>query len=327
MQLRKLFYLLLILPILFLNVACSDDDNGTDPVPSINESEVAAKHIEDNITYKSMITSTDLNNYVLTKPNDVYIMDIRSAADFANGHIRGAVNVPLADIVTHYRNNNLESKEKVAMVCYSGQTAAFATAMLRLLGYSNVSDLLFGMCSWNAATSGSWNNNIGNAYASQFTTTPATKNAAGDLPELNTGKETGIDIIEARVLEILASADPFGAAKVSNATVFGSLDSYYIVNYWPADRYAWGHIPGAVNYTTDPSELNLSTSLNTLPTDKPVVVYCYTGQTSAHVAAYLRVLGYDGRTLLFGVNGMSYDTMPGTKFDAATHVKDFELVQ
>lgn len=39
-ELRKLFYLLLIIPIMFVNTGCSDDDDGgTDPAV-INEAEV-----------------------------------------------------------------------------------------------------------------------------------------------------------------------------------------------------------------------------------------------------------------------------------------------
>lgn len=41
--------------------------------------------------------------------------------------------------------------------------------------------------------------------------------------------------------------------------------------------------------------------------DKSVVIYCYTGQTSAFTTAYLRILGYDAKSLLFGTNGMFYD--------------------
>ena len=44
-------------------------------------------------------------------------------------------------------------------------------------------------------------------------------------------------------------------------------------------------------------------------TDKPIVVYCYTGQTSGFVTAYLNVLGYDVKSLLFGTNGMIYNSM------------------
>jgi hypothetical protein len=39
------------------------------------------------------------------------------------------------------------------------------------------------------------------------------------------------------------------------------------------------------------------------------VVYCYTGQTSAFTAAYLRILGYNAKSLLFGTNGMIYNEM------------------
>ncbi len=73
--------------------------------------------------------------------------------------------------------------------------------------------------------------------------------------------------------------------------------------------------------------MDYDTFLNTLPTNKKIAVYCYTGQTSAHVAAYLRVLGYDAKSILFGVNGMAHDTMPGTVFDAATEVHDYTLAQ
>jgi rhodanese-related sulfurtransferase len=98
------------------------------------------------------------------------------------------------------------------------------------------------------------------------------------------------------------------------------------VNYWSAADYSWGHIPGAIQYTPK-ADLKLDTFLKTLPTDKTIAVYCYTGQTSAHVAAFLKILGYDAKTILFGVNGMAYDTMPGTKFNPDTDVHDYDLVQ
>ena len=47
----------------------------------------------------------------------------------------------------------------------------------------------------------------------------------------------------------------------------------------------------------------------TIPADKPVVVYCSTGHNSAFATAYLRLLGYDARTLKFGNNGFMFDKM------------------
>ena len=62
-------------------------------------------------------------------------------------------------------------------------------------------------------------------------------------------------------------------------------------------------------YTGASSDLHLDNYLKSLPTDKKIVVYCYTGQTSAQTSAYLGVLGYDAYSLLYGVNAMDRDNV------------------
>lgn len=324
-DLRKLFYLLLIIPIMFVNTGCSanDDDN-----PVVNEAEVLVKYLEDAggnpmNSFPVMIKSSDVYTNVTTGA-DQYIIDIRSAADFGNGHIQGAVNVSANDVLSHYESNNLNSKEVVVIVCYSGQTAAWVTGLMHTAGYDNVKDMKWGMSSWNSATSGSWVNSISNARASELVTTAAAKGDAGDLPTLSTGSSDPSEILKARVEAVFAEG--FGSVKVTNANVFDSPNDYYVVNYWSQTDYDWGHIPGAMQYTPK-ADLDYDTYLTTLPTDKSVAVYCYTGQTSAHVAGYLRVLGYDAKSILFGVNGMSWDGMPGTRFIEETEVHDYPLVQ
>jgi rhodanese-related sulfurtransferase len=243
----------------------------------------------------------------LNATGQVYIIDIRSADDFNLGHIENAVNVPVGDILTHIEGVDLSNYTKVAIVCYTGQTAGWAASICRLMGHDKVFTMKWGMCSWHEDFAGKWNSNIGNTYASQFTGETTFKAGSGDMPNLSTGKTTGQEILEARVNAVLAEG--FGAAKISNSEVFAALDNYYIVNYWKADHYSDpGHIPGATQYTPKES-IKTTADLKTLPNDKPVVVYCYTGQTSAYLAAYLRLLGYDAKSLLFGANGMIYDAM------------------
>jgi hypothetical protein len=148
--------------------------------------------------------------------------------------------------------------------------------MLQLLGYSNVSVMMFGMSAWNVNACNSWHTSYGNSYVTQLTTTAAAKNAAGNLPALSTGKTTGAEILEARVTALLSTADPFGDVKLSNSALFTNLTNYYIVNYWSLEHYNTGHIPGAIQYTPK-ADFKLDASLKTLPTNKPVVIYCYTG--------------------------------------------------
>ncbi len=327
-ELRKLFYLLLIIPIMFVNTGCSDDDNdgGTDPVV-VNEAEVLVKYLEAEggnpiNNFAAMIPATTVNTNILTGADQV-VIDIRSAEDYGKGHIQGAVNKTTSELLSYYESNNLEDKEVVVIACYSGQTAGWATGLMHTLGYTNVKDLAFGMCSWNSATNGSWPSNISNGKVASMVTAPTAKAEAGDLPLLETGFEAPQEILRARVEVVFAEG--FSAATTKNDPLFDSPSSFYIVNYWSEDHYNLMHIPGAIQYTPK-VDLAYTTYLTTLPTDKTVAVYCYTGQTSAHVAAYLRVLGYDAKTVLFGVNAMAHDTMPGTAFDTATHVNEFELV-
>lgn len=299
---------------LLLVSACNKDDD-ENPAPAVNESELLAEYLESansplgkdfvNTDMPTIMGATEVKTLNATK--QVYIIDIRAAADFAKGHIENAVNVTFGDILSHIESVDLSGYTKVAIVCYSGQTAGYAASILRLMGYEKVFSMKWGMCSWHEDFAGSWNNNIGNTYATQFTADATAKGPAGEMPEINTGKNTGQEILEARVDALLSGG--FDPAKVSNSAVFGNLPGYYIVNYWSEAHYADpGHIPGAMQYTPK-SSMKLSTQLKTLPTDKPVVVYCYTGQTSAFLTAYLRLLGYDAKSLLFGTNGMIYDQM------------------
>lgn len=316
MKLRNLFYLMLVLPFLFIYTGCSTTEDSPVAPPTINESQVLAEYFEANGDYlnvlaPAVITAADVNSLRLTNPTKLLVIDVRSAADFAaKGHIEGAKQVDLKNIVTYMKTANSTSYDKVVIACYSGQTAGYAVSLLRLLGYSNVFSLKWGMSSWNASCAASWAApNYGNNYTG-FVTTSTTKAAAGNLPTLNTGKTTGKEILEERINQLLAttSASAFDDIKIAWNTVTGALTNYYIVNYWVQTDYDKGHLPGAIQYTPK-VDLKVSTNLKTLPTNKTIVLYCYTGQTSSQVVTILKLLGYDAKTLLYGVNGLNYDWM------------------
>lgn len=300
---------LFLVALLFVSlISCSEDDSTE---PSIDESAILIEYLEGtagdfiNTAAPAMKTATDIYTNISANA-DVAVLDIRAAADFEKGRIPNAVNVTLAEIVNYYKTNNLASKEAVYVACYTGQTASFATSLLRLLGYSNTWTLKFGMSSWNEEFSASWDGAISNGKAAQFVTDATAKGAAVSMPTLSTGLSDPAAILEARVNALLTEG--FGVASIANADVFAALDNYYIVNYWPENHYSLGHIPGAMQYTPK-ADLKSATFLKTLPTDKDVVVYCYTGQTSAFVTAFLRVLGYNAKSLKFGTNAMIYDLM------------------
>ncbi len=83
---------------------------------------------------------------------------------------------------------------------------------------------------------------------------------------------------------------------------------YFIINYERKDKYEDGHIPGAVRYKPE-ATLGYTMEMATIPYDKTVVVYCGTGHNSGFATAYLRLFGYDARTLRYGNNGFMFDKM------------------
>ncbi len=313
MKRTNLWILSILLAFVFVT-SCKKDDDPV-PTPAVNESEILATFLEStssplgkdyvNSDMPSITSATDV--FTLNQTGQVYIIDIRSATDFATGHIANAHNVALGDILTHVNALDQTPYQKVAIVCYSGQTAGFAALLLRIAGFDKVFSMKWGMCSWNAVFATGWQNAIGNTYATQLVKTATAKGPVGNMPVLSTGKTTGPEILEARIAALLAEG--YGPAKIDNKTLFDNLANYYIVNYWPADQYSdFGHVPGAIQYTPKAS-MKLAADLKTLPTNKPIVDYCYTGQTSSFLSAYLRLLGYDAKSLLYGVNGLAHDDM------------------
>lgn len=304
-------WMLAILCVSFFVVSCEKEE---DP-PEINEAEVLIEWLESpsspaaNYGNSALaIKSAEAVNTMLAA-DQVTVIDIRSAADFAAGHIEGAVNLPAADVRDYI--DGLDSYNEISIVCYTGQTASWLTCLLQLAGYKDVYSMAFGMSAW-AEEFDRWTSNTSNEQATLFTSDVTEKAAEGELPTLTTGFETAEEIFDAQWDDVLA--DGFGTAAISNTEVYANLDNYYIINYWPEAEYIDpGHIEGAIQYTPN-VDLALDEALKTLPTDQTIVVYCYTGQNSARIAAYLRILGYDAKSLKFGANGMIYDELEGHKW-------------
>lgn len=251
----------------------------------------------------TMIKSTAVNE---AAEGTLHIIDIRTGKDFADGHIKGAVNVKMSELLDYVNTIDMGSFEKVVMVCYSGQTASYATSILQMLGYDNVYAMKWGMAGWNKKFSGKWLNNVSDKLVEQLSTEAATKGEKGNLPEFDCQKSSGKDILEARARKVLA--DGFKPVGVTVDDIVANPGGFYIINYWPAKLYNLGHINGAIQYKPKAS-LSTQTDLLTLPTDKTIVTYCFTGQHSAFVTAYLRILGYKAKSLKFGANSFMNSMM------------------
>ncbi len=337
---KKHNYLYLLIAVLMFSVGCKDEDTPVTPTPSaVNESSELVAYVESNNDYiyaasSFVISAATYRTEVVADPAKVYTIDIRSSADYTAKRLKGAVNVPLANLYTHVKGLSMANYKYVVVACYSGQTAAYAVSIVRsllpLADANKVVSLKYGMSSIDSSFATSfWLSKTSNARAAQFVTTAAPpKPAAGALPVISTGKTTGKEILEARAAKLLT--DGFNIT-ISEASLYTNLSNYFIINYWPSAAYLDpGHIDGAYNYEPSAKPFKMDNVLKTLPTDKPVVLYCFTGQTSAYVGAYLKMIGYDVKSLTYGANSMIFDKMkasPNTSANAfvpANEIKGYK---
>ena len=67
---------------------------------------------------------------------EAYIVDVRERMEFENGHIKGAINIPLSEL--RERVNEIPKDKPVYLHCRTGQRSYNAALALQNLGYDNV---------------------------------------------------------------------------------------------------------------------------------------------------------------------------------------------
>lgn len=321
----------LLLPTLFLTSCDRGDELEDSQVVTTPAFELMKNYmVQNNRDINQIITNPDGQSFVVGAPaegdlaaflNTYYIMDIRSSADFLTSHISGANNVAFKDILTVAATTT----KPILVVCYTGQTACYATALLRLYGYPKTRALKWGMSGWNSANAGPWNSSISdiakNSTNWSYGSAPANINY--DDPVITSTLTDGEAILKQRVEAVVAE----GFKGVNGGDVLNNPGGYFINNYFSeADYTGFGHITSA--YRILPFTLADGTYKALDPEANTLVTYCYTGQTSAVISATLRVLGYNAASLKFGMNGL-YNSNPAFKSNqwlGDSHPKNLPVV-
>ncbi len=82
----------------------------------------------------------------LEQKKGMMILDVRSDKEYEQGHIPGAVHVPLADIGD--RVKKLKKDKDLVVYCRSGNQSIWAIKRLMGMGYRNLFNLKGGYSAW-----------------------------------------------------------------------------------------------------------------------------------------------------------------------------------
>jgi rhodanese-related sulfurtransferase len=208
-----------------------------------------------------------------------------------------------------------DSYSKIILVSRNGQSSAYFTCLLRLAGYNNVYSMKYGMASWNQFFSDEWLGALSDAVnISVYTNDDFPRNDLVDLPSVTFENPAASlpDRVNSRIKKIIEEGFYFSnnlpSENISYIVCYGKMRLYYARRFVTLEGR--GHPPGAILYLDSPDfEFRSGKYLQSLPTDKPICIYDYDGQQSACMTAYLRVLGYDASSLLFGANQLFYSRM------------------
>jgi phage shock protein E len=75
-------------------------------------------------------------DYKALVTNGATIVDVRTKAEYASGHVKGSVNIPLGTLSGQY--NRIRKDRPVITCCASGMRSGQAKSFLRSQGYTEV---------------------------------------------------------------------------------------------------------------------------------------------------------------------------------------------
>ncbi|GAB6152260.1 hypothetical protein JCM17380_10100 [Desulfosporosinus burensis] len=276
------------------------------PVAAVSTpAEDPAKAIKGAVeTYFNDIGSTVKNSYKIAEkdlkdeldknPDKYVILDVRKADAYAQGHIKGSINVPYGpDIAKNFESIRAIAKDKTLIVaCYTGQTAGQTDSLLNVAGIKTLSlNSGMGGSSMPGFETRGW---LGQKYP---TVTEVT--AMPTIPAV-AGKSKAIDEAVQKYFYEMPKDSYKIDLPVMKEALAKEADKYYIVDVRKAEDFAKGHVKGAVNVPYGPDVAKNLDSIKEKSQGKTVVVYCYTGQTAGQVDSLLNISGIPTKSLNYG---------------------------
>ena len=283
------------------------------------------------------IVAADLNAY--------HIIDLRSHEDYLNGRINGAINVSKDSVITYLENLNNTENQTILFVCSDGQISSYVQCLVGLYGFNNLATLKYGMASWNIDFASVWTNNIRSIpntnveypldnnliYLEERYSLPGIELPSGDNITQRVNKS---------IKDLLASPTKISSDIMDEQTIFCNFpdvfqhfnyqsevfDNIMLICYGTKSVYSlypskfleqpshpkntwWIEIPLQYDY-------RVASSVHYLANDKPLVIYSTDGHSSAFMVALLRLLGYNAKSMLYGLNSFQHDGMISNYVDA-----------
>lgn len=107
-----------------------------------NDAEIEKKH--------ELVASNEELGKKLAANENIVLLDVREAAEYAFNHIPKALSIPLGDLENRIEELNKEAE--IYVICRTGNRSDFAAQQLTEHGFKQVYNVIPGMCEWTGET-------------------------------------------------------------------------------------------------------------------------------------------------------------------------------
>jgi rhodanese-related sulfurtransferase len=143
------FFLVLVMGLVVFGSSCSNNPASTpSPSPSAGTSETS----QPTLSAISTITAREAFNLIqnnLANP-DFLILDVRTASEFAEGHIAGALNIDYYSAEFKTDIGKLDMDKQYLVYCRTGKRSAGAVQIMLDMGFKHVLNLDGGIVQWKS---------------------------------------------------------------------------------------------------------------------------------------------------------------------------------
>lgn len=199
---------------------------------------------------------------------DVTLVDIRTPQEYQQGHLEGAINIDwyqrsFRNLVLH-----IPKDKPILIYCRSGNRTSKTSGVLKSLGYSEIYNLERGINQWIIEKA-------------PITNIDSKKNTDFQNKIQKTKTE---NIAETNLMGKIYNVSAVDFQKVAQ------MKKVSLVDIRTPQEFAQGHIKNAINI--DWYQRSFRDLIQDIPKDKPIAIYCRSGNRTSKAANLLQSLGF-----------------------------------
>lgn len=98
------------------------------------------KQTESNESAVNIKITSEEAKEIMDSQTDYIILDVRTAEEFAEGHIENAILIPDYEIADRAETELPDKNQLILVYCRSGRRSAISASELEQMGYTNIKD-------------------------------------------------------------------------------------------------------------------------------------------------------------------------------------------